>query len=312
MSDIEENVGGEATREPVRVHVPVLPREVVDAMTLSPGMAVVDGTVGAGGHASLIVERIAPNGLLMGLDQDAEILARAEATSERLADVAAGRVRVRFFHLRFSEMRSALAQVGLPACDAVLLDLGVSSLHLDRPERGFSFMHDGPLDMRMDQSRGPTAAEWLQQVSERELARVLFEYGEERYSRRIARAICDARRGLTTTAHLASIVRDAIPGGRRPQRIDAATRSFQAIRIAVNGELDELRAGLAAANDALRPGGRLAVISFHSLEDRIVKHFLREQMDLPFRKPIVAGPDEVAANPRSRSAKLRCGIKRAA
>jgi 16S rRNA (cytosine1402-N4)-methyltransferase len=208
-------------------------------------------------------------------------------------------------------MHEALASIGQSRCDRVLLDLGVSSMQLDRPDRGFSFMADGPLDMRMDASAPDSAADWLAVVGERELADVIYQLGEERHSRRIARAICDARRRapITRTGQLAEIVRGALPAAARHGRIHPATRTFQAIRMHVNDELGELRRGLDAARACLRPGGRLCVITFHSLEDRIVKHYLREHFEVVTKKPVVGMPDEIAENPRARSAKLRCGIR---
>ncbi|MBL8728646.1 MAG: 16S rRNA (cytosine(1402)-N(4))-methyltransferase RsmH [Planctomycetes bacterium] len=302
--------GGDGSRQPV--HRPVLLREVLASLQLSPGLVVVDGTVGAGGHARAIVQAIGSGGVLVGLDRDSEILAAARALL--LADVGGGRAeaRVSLHHLPFSSMREALAAAGQPRCDRVLLDLGVSSLQLDRPERGFSFMADGPLDMRMDASQPTTAADWLATVGETELADTIFRFGEERHSRRIARHLVAVRRRtpIVRTRQLADLVTEALPGGARHGRIHPATRTFQAIRIRLNDELGELERGLQAAHDCLRPGGRLCVISFHSLEDRIVKHFLRARFDVVTKKPIEASGDELRDNPRARSAKLRCGIRR--
>ena len=305
------NAGSHGNRHPV--HQPVLLREVVAMSELREGLLVVDGTVGAGGHARAIVPHIGPDGVLVGLDRDSEILACARAA---LAEVTAagGQPRVSLHHLAHSRMHEALAAIGQSRCDRVLLDLGVSSMQLDRPERGFSFMADGPLDMRMDASAPESAADWLAVVGERELADVIYQLGEERHSRRIARAIVETRKRspITRTGQLAAIVAAAMPAAARHGRIHPATRTFQAIRMHVNDELGELERGLQAACECLRPGGRLLVISFHSLEDRIVKHFLRAHTDVVTKKPIVAMPDELAANPRSRSAKLRCGIVREA
>lgn len=300
--------GGHGERHPV--HRPVLLREVMAILELRSGLVVVDGTVGAGGHARAIVPAIGPDGVLVGLDRDSEILAPARAA---LAAGAAGAgVRISLHHLPHSRMHEALAANGLSRCDRVLLDLGVSSMQLDRPGRGFSFMADGPLDMRMDASAPLTAAEWLASVDERELADVLYRFGEERHSRRIARHLVAARRRspIERTAQLAALVAAALPPAARGGRIHPATRTFQAIRIAVNDELGELERGLRAALDCLVPGGRLAVITFHSLEDRIVKHFLRAHCDVLTKKPIAPTPEEVRANPRARSAKLRCGVRR--
>jgi 16S rRNA (cytosine1402-N4)-methyltransferase len=302
--------GGGGSRQPV--HRPVLLREVLASLELSEGLVVVDGTVGAGGHARAIVQAIGSGGVLVGLDRDSEILAAARALLA--ADVGGGRAgaRVSLHHLPFSRMHEALAAAGQPRCDRVLLDLGVSSLQLDRPERGFSFMADGPLDMRMDGSQPTSAADWLATVGETELADTIFQLGEERHSRRIARHLV-AVRGRppnVRTGQLASLVVEALPGAARHGRIHPATRTFQAIRIRINDELGELERGLQAARDCLRPGGRLCVISFHSLEDRIVKHFLRAHFEVVTKKPIEASGDELRDNPRARSAKLRCAIRR--
>lgn len=299
---------------PVRVHEPVMLPETLEVMDLRSGMTVVDGTVGAGGHAAEFAAAVAPDGWLVGLDQDSEILAHAEAALlEARASQAGPRIALR--HVSYAEVAAVLEEIGLDGCDRVFLDLGVSSLQLDSPVRGFSFMRDGPLDMRMDRAAArPSAADWLRSVRPDELSRVLFEYGEERFARRIASAIVDARRRhpIERTSQLAEIVVRAVPKPARHGRIHAATRTFQAIRIAVNDELGTLARGLEAALTALAAGGRLVVLTFHSLEDRVVKRFLRERTELPFRKPIVASRDECERNPRARSAKLRCGIRRAA
>jgi len=286
----------------------VLLDETIAALELREGLVVVDGTVGAGGHARAIAAAIGPSGMLVGLDRDSEILVSARAALGASAPAGAG-ARISLHHLSYSCMRDALQANGQACCDRVLLDLGVSSMQLDRPERGFSFMADGPLDMRMDTTAGPTAAEWIATVGEQQLADVLFRYGDERYSRRIARAIVESRRRtpIRRTSQLADLVVAALPGAARGGRIHPATRSFQAIRIAVNDELGELERGLQAAVDCLAPDGRLCVISFHSTEDRIVKHFLRAHTRVVTKKPIEAGPDETRRNPRARSAKLRCG-----
>lgn len=301
---------GDGSRQPV--HVPVLLAETLLVLDLGPGLVVVDGTVGAGGHARAIARALGPTGHVIGLDRDSEILDCARAAFVTTEKDAHEQPRVSLFHLASSQMKDALVDVGCSACDRVLLDLGVSSLQLDKAERGFSFMVDGPLDMRMDATAQPTAAEWLRRVDEIELARVLFTYGDERYSRRIARAIIETRRQspLQTTRQLAQLIVRALPMSARHGHIHPATRSFQAIRMAVNGEVAELQSALAAALACLKPGGRLAVISFHSGEDRIVKHFLREHCAVLTKKPIEATPLEVDRNPRSRSARLRCGIAR--
>jgi len=301
--------GDAGSRQPV--HVPVLLRETVAVLELHEGLVVVDGTVGGGGHAKAIVSAVGPSGMLVGLDRDSEILVSARAALEQVEAASAG-ARVSLHHLSFSCMREALQENGQTCCDRVLLDLGVSSMQLDRPERGFSFMADGPLDMRMDNTAARSAADWLAVVPEKELADVLFGYGGERKSRRIARAIVEQRRRapVTRTSQLADLVVRAMPRGMRSGRIHPATRTFQAIRMAVNDELGELERGLEAALDCLRPGGRLAVISFHSAEDRIVKRFLRAHCDVVTKKPVAASAGETARNPRARSAKLRCAVIR--
>ncbi|MBX3462366.1 MAG: 16S rRNA (cytosine(1402)-N(4))-methyltransferase RsmH [Planctomycetes bacterium] len=302
--------GGGGSRQPV--HRPVLLSEVMAALSLREGLVVVDGTVGAGGHARAIVQAIGPDGVLVGLDRDSEILAAARAQLSTPAGDGRAGARVSLHHLPFSDMREALRAAGHDRCDRVLLDLGVSSLQLDRPERGFSFMADGPLDMRMDTSQPTTAADWLARAGEVELADTIFRYGEERHSRRIARHLVAARRRtpIVRTGQLARLVVEALPAPARQGRIHPATRTFQALRIRVNDELGELERGLEAARDCLRPGGRLCVLTFHSLEDRIVKHYLRAHFEVVTRKPTEPSPDEVRANPRARSAKLRCGVRR--
>ena len=290
------------------LHVPVLRREVMDSLELRPGLVVVDGTVGAAGHGRDIVTAISPKGQYVGLDRDSEILARAQAA---LGGAVDARARVSFHSVLYSQMRGVLRELGLPACDRVLLDIGVSSMQIDTPERGFSFQLDGPLDMRMNQATGQPLGAWLQRVSEKELARVIHEYGEEWHSRRIARAIVEARErrgGLHRTLELADVIRRAVPTGRR-QKIHPATRTFQALRIVINDELGELERGLQSSFECLSEGGRLVVITFHALEDRIVKRFMREHMEPAFRRPKAPTHEECRANPRARSAKLRCAIK---
>ena len=296
------------SRQPV--HVPVLLHETVQLLDLAPGLVVVDGTVGAGGHARAIARAIRPGGHLIGLDRDPEILACARAALAQEAEDAVEQVRVSLHHIPFSRVQDALHAEGQPACDRLLLDIGVSSLQLDQAERGFSFMADGPLDMRMDPTGSVDAAQWLAEVDEVELANVLFEFGDERYSRRIARAIVETRKHapIVRTGQLAELIFRAMPGHARHGRIHPATRSFQAIRMAVNDELGELRRALEAAVSCVRPGGRICVITFHSAEDRIVKWFFRERCEVVTKKPVVATDAEIEQNPRARSAKLRCGI----
>jgi 16S rRNA (cytosine1402-N4)-methyltransferase len=293
--------------------------EVLDCLSVRAGGVYVDGTVGSGGHARAVLDRGGPGTVVLGFDRDGEALTR----TRRVLDGADGKVELR--HGNFADLLRQLFEQGRGQVDGVLLDLGVSSEQLDTPERGFSFMRDGPLDMRMDQSAGLSAAELVNTVSEPELAGTIASYGEERASRRIARAIVSERRrqSISTTLQLAGIVEKAVGSSRG--RIHPATRTFQALRIAVNGELDELRRGLESAMLVLRPGGRLVVISFHSLEDRMVKQFMAAHVgrwaarqeggthwvgDAPparhlTRRPVVPSEAECAGNPRARSAKLR-------
>jgi 16S rRNA (cytosine1402-N4)-methyltransferase len=284
-----------------------MPAEVLDALRPAPGGTYVDCTVGAGGHAVAILEASAPGGRLLGIDTDPSALAIAAARLAPFGD------RVRLVQRNFRELQHVLSETQTTAPDGILLDLGVSSMQLDRPERGFSFQADGPLDMRLDQTAGRTAADLVNTLPERELADLIFRYGEERYSRRVARAIVGRRSSarFERTADLAHTVASRVGrGGGRG--IHPATRTFQALRIAVNDELGGLEEVLPQAADALAPGGRLAVISFHSLEDRIVKQFLRsrpETLAILTKKPIVASPEEQRGNPRSRSAKLRFAEK---
>lgn len=291
-----------------RLHIPVLAEEVVAGLGCRPGGVYVDCTVGYGGHAALILERSAPDGQLIGLDQDEAALRAAE---ERLRPYAG---RVRLVRGNFQELKQQLCALGVAEVDGVMFDLGVSSAQLDEPARGFSFLADGPLDMRMDRRASLTAASLVNGLPEQELADLIYRYGEERYSRRIARAIVRARevRPFATTLELADAVRGAVPGPYRHGRIHCATRTFQALRIAVNRELDVLEGALRDAADLLAPGGRLCVISFHSLEDRIAKQTFRALsrgeapcLSVLTKRPIVASDEERAGNPRARSAKLR-------
>ena len=288
------------------LHEPVLVAETLALLDPSRGGLFVDCTVGLGGHTRALIAAGASK--VLGLDRDAEALTIARAA---LADVSD---RVELVHADYREIDKVLDARGIAAVSGTLADLGVSSMQLDGEGRGFSFRRDEPLDMRMDRSQGETAASVIAQVDEEHLANVIFEYGEERYSRRIARAVVEARRvsPVATTGQLAQIVRRAIPR-RGHQRIDPATRTFQALRILVNRELEGLEAFLMSAVRRLMTGARLAVISFHSLEDRIVKHAFRalerSEKTLSVRvltkRPVEAQDEEVARNPRARSAKLR-------
>jgi 16S rRNA (cytosine1402-N4)-methyltransferase len=284
-------------------HKPVLLAEVIAGLLPRRSRCYVDATVGGGGHAAEILRASAPDGRLIGLDWDEEALA---ASRERLGEFGA---RVQLLHANFAELETTLMSVGTTAVDGILFDLGVSSRQFDEPSRGFSFQREGPLDMRMDRTQGITAEQVLRTASERELADIIYRYGEDRRSRVIARRIVAERNSLHTTTQLAQIVERAC--GPRRGKIHPATRAFQALRIYVNHELDNLKRGLESAGRVLKPGGRLAVISFHSLEDRIVKRFLRETPALQIitRKPVSATLEEIEQNPRARSAKLRVAEK---
>ncbi|MEY8386463.1 16S rRNA (cytosine(1402)-N(4))-methyltransferase RsmH [Oscillospiraceae bacterium 38-13] len=301
-------------------HKPVLRDECIAALRIRPGGVYVDGTLGRAGHSREIAKRLT-SGRLICIDRD---MAAIQAAEERLAPWMD---RVRLVHSNFSELESVLADE--EGVDGMLFDLGVSSPQLDDPERGFSYMHDAPLDMRMDQTSPLTAREAVNTWTQEELRRVLFEFGEERYAPAIARAIVRAReaRSIETTLELVDIIRSAMPPAALREKQHPAKRSFQAVRIAVNGELEALTPMLRAAADKLRPGGRLAVITFHSLEDRIVKRTLRELArgctcppDFPvcvcgkkpllrLDKPVTPPAEEIAENPRARSARLRTAEK---
>jgi 16S rRNA (cytosine1402-N4)-methyltransferase len=278
----------------------VLVGEIVQLLAPERGGVFVDCTVGLGGHARALLERGATR--LIGIDRDPAAVDLSRRALAAFAD------RAEVVHADYRELPSVLDERGIGVVNGILADLGVSSLQLDAEGRGFSFRRDEPLDMRMDTSAGPTAAELLATVEEEELANVIYRFGEERHSRRIARALVRARetRPLVTTGQVADVVRQAARV-RGYQRIDPATRTFQALRVWVNRELDGLEEFLAAAAARLQPSGRLAVIAFHSLEDRVVKHTFRrlETVRVLTRRPVIAADQEVADNPRARSAKLR-------
>ena len=289
-------------------HSPVLLEEAMEFLLPTAGGLYCDATVGLGGHASAILRRSSPSGRVVAIDRDGEALARASANLTTFGD------RVVFVHGRFGSIRALLEGAGVPLVDGCLVDLGVSSMQLDSAERGFSFRHGGPLDMRMDQSGGETAAEFLRRADEDEIERILRDLGEERFARKIARAIVEARDGdeLSTTTALSQLIARTI--GRRERNKDPATRTFQALRIALNDELGELEHFLTDAPACLKPGGRLVVISFHSLEDRMVKRSFRAQGGREADQPclriltkhvVTASDEERMRNPRSRSAKLR-------
>ena len=286
------------------IHEPVLTSEVLTYLAPARGGLFVDCTVGLGGHARALLDAGATR--VLGLDRDGEALALASEALRDLGD------RVELVQADYRSLPEVLDARSIRLVDGVLADLGVSSLQLEADGRGFSFRRDEPLDMRMDRAAGPTAADLVNTAGERELADAIFAFGEERYSRRIARAVVEGRRGqrIATTGQLAELVRRAIPY-RGHQRIDPATRTFQALRIWVNRELEGLDRFLVAAVERLRVGARLVVISFHSLEDRIVKHTFRRLerveavLSVLTKRPVVPGEDETARNPRARSAKLR-------
>ena len=301
-------------------HLSVMPEEVLHWLQPHGNGTYLDGTTGGAGHSRLILE-IAPGCRLIGLDRDPAALEKAAEVLSPFGD------RVSLHQTTFDQADSVLQQLGIDRLDGMLLDLGVSSHQLDTAERGFSFRHDAPLDMRMNPQAGVTAADIVNQAEEAELLRIFFEYGEERFSRRIVRKILAQRveEPITRTTQLAELVRGAIPGGNKPSRIHPATRVFQALRIQVNEELDQVKNGVSAGIDLLKPGGRIVVISFHSLEDRIVKHLFRERatgctcpprlpvclcnnqpdVKLLTRKGVRATDAEIEINTRSRSAVLR-------
>lgn len=302
-------------------HVSVMADEVLRFLDPHRGGIYLDGTLGGGGHSCLILEATSPDGILIGLDRDVEALAAAKNNLVEFGDRAILR------QSNFCDMAAQLDQLGIEQLDGILLDLGVSSYQLDSPERGFSFREDGPLDMRMNPAEGVSAAKVVAEAEAGELKRIFRDYGEERWAGKIARAIVMDREQapFTTTLQLAELVSRVVPSSKGPQRIHPATRVFQALRIHVNGELDSLRAGLDAAWNSLKVGGRLVVISFHSLEDRMVKQTFRAlatgcicpprlavcacgkkpAVRVLTRKAIRATADEVNINPRSRSAVLR-------
>lgn len=288
-------------------HIPVLVDEVLELLALEEGMTVVDATVGAGELSSRIAERIGEKGKLLGIDRDPRML---QVAGERLRAYP----QVVLEQSTFSRLREVAAKHGLNKVDAIVADLGMSSIQLDDPKRGFSFRTSGPLDMRMDESESRRAADILNHADELALSELIYRYGEEKFSRRIARAIV-SERPLQNTEQLAALVERVVPrGSGNRRRIHPATRTFQALRIVVNDELGELERVLPAAKDLLKDGGRLGVISFHSLEDRIVKHFFAEgerrgEWQRLTRKPVEPRPEEVAANSRSRSARLRVAQK---
>lgn len=288
------------------MHKPVLRDVVLSYLNLKPGQVVLDATLGSGGHAEAILHAIGPQGFLIGLDQDEEAIKRAQACLEQLE----GRFKLMQINFRFIDQ--ALSSLNIHQVNAVLLDVGVSSEQLENPERGFGIQHTGPLDMRMDQRQTETAAHLIAKEGEYELAKIFREYGEERHANRIARTIVRERvkAPIETTEALKTLIERITPARFRYGRIHPATRVFQALRIAVNDELGALEESLPKAFDCLDFGGRLSVISFHSLEDRIVKHFFLKQKQagvgtIITKKPVRPSDEEIGTNPRARSAKLR-------
>lgn len=290
------------------MHVPVLAEEICHWLIQKPDGIYVDCTLGVGGTSLKILESLGKNACILGMDRDSEALAIAEKT------LAPYRSQVQIYHGNYSHVANFVHQAGFKKVDGIVFDLGVSSLQLDRPERGFSFASDGPLDMRMNQTQGPTAADVVRELPEKELADLFFSCGEERFSRRIAQAIVQARKtyALETTQALVAVIKGAVPHAYRKGRIHCATRTFQALRIRVNQELDLLQPALQSAVSLLKEGGRLCVVAFHSLEDRVVKHTFRAMaggkhpaITVLTKKPVTADQQEIQQNPRARSAKLR-------
>ncbi|MEQ1530454.1 MAG: 16S rRNA (cytosine(1402)-N(4))-methyltransferase RsmH [Methylococcales bacterium] len=301
-------------------HLPVMFAESLQQLAIKPSGIYLDCTFGRGGHSQGILTQLGSEGRLLALDRD------AEAINSGIAQELGGDERFKLLHSSFSRLQTVLADAGLVGnIDGILLDLGVSSPQLDNPERGFSFLRDGPLDMRMDTNNGISAQQWLATVDEKQLVKVLFEYGEERFARRIANAVIETRKttAISTTRQLAKLIEETVPFKDKYKH--PATRTFQAIRIEINHELEELKAVLQQATQVLKPKGRLVVISFHSLEDRIVKRFIRDESGAKFNpgklpikqadiekgllqkigKALKADQQEIAQNPRARSAVMR-------
>ena len=322
MNDTINHGGGSVASDPGGYfpHQPVLYQEILNVLAPESGGVYLDGTLGAGGHAEGILKASAPRGRLLGLDLDPEALAIAR---QRLFDF---QERVTIVQASYRSAADVLAETGWGQVNGIILDLGVSSMQIDQPGRGFSFLGQGPLDMRFNQDSGKSAAGLVNHLGEEELANLIYQYGEERYSRRIARAIVNAR-PIHTTQDLASLIEKAVPGYE--SHIHPATRTFQALRIATNKELETLSAALPGLIECLAPAGRIAIISFHSLEDRIVKQFFKQEskdcicppeqpvctcghtasLKVITKRPVRASEQEIKQNPRSRSAKLRVAEK---
>ena len=302
-------------------HAPVMPDECISNLNIKEDGIYVDGTIGGGGHSSLICSRLSEKGTLIGIDRDMDAL---DASRKRLSEFKCTK---HFVQSNYSGIKRVLDELGISGIDGALLDLGVSSFQLDNPERGFSYMNDAPLDMRMDQNSGFTAGDVVNTYSEKELAKIIRDYGEERWASRIAAFVVRARKekNIETTGELVQIIKNAIPASARRDGPHPAKRTFQAIRIEVNDELGQLKRAVTDFIDVLAPGGRLAIITFHSLEDRIVKEAFNKRAnpctcppELPVcvcgkvadvkkitKKPVIPGDEETETNPRSRSAKLR-------
>jgi 16S rRNA (cytosine1402-N4)-methyltransferase len=291
------------------IHNPVMTEEIIKYLNLKPGKTVIDCTVGAGGHSLNIAERILPTGRIVGIDQDKEILEKAKQNLSRYEN------NIDLIYGNFRELKNLLNDMEIHQVDGILYDLGISSYQLDKPERGFSFNNEGPLDMRMDRNLQITAFDLINNLPKDEISKILYKYADERYSRKIASSIVKHRQKqpISTTKQLEDIVKRSIPY-RGNQRINPATRTFLALRIAVNNELESLDISLTQAIDLLKEEGRICVISFHSQEDRIVKHKFKEyarkkELKILTKKPLRPKGEEIEKNPRSRSAKLRAAMK---
>ncbi len=313
---------------PSTVHIPVLLQEVIQWSGLerprTESRTVVDGTLGGGGHAWHLIQALQPHDFLIGIDRDAGAIERVTELFDRLlppnvesapnqptiqSETTRSTCRIRLIQSSYRELPSLMVDHAIPKADCILLDLGLSSDQLEDTSRGFSFRTGGTLDLRFCTDEGISAADLLAKIDEKELADIIYQFGEERFSRRIARAIVERRRHspVRTAEELADLVHRCVPGGKIHGRIDSATRTFQALRIAVNNELEHLKTAIERLPDCLAPGGRLLILSFHSLEDRIVKHAMREcdRLQVLTKKPILPSDAETYENPRSRSAKLR-------
>lgn len=293
---------------PESIHIPVLLNEVIDGLGVSEGQTIVDGTFGGGGHSQAIADRVGETGRVFGFDRDPEAV-------DRFAEQGSSRETIRVFHCSYTQIPQVLKELGHPPVAGILLDLGLSSDQLDDDDRGFSYGVDGPLDLRFNPDEGEPAWKMIDRMSAEHLANLIYEFGEERFSRRIARTIVEQRRNkqpVRSAKDLADAVARSVPSSYRHGRIHPATRTFQALRIAVNDELKQLQSALRLLPDCLHVGGRLAIISFHSLEDRLVKVAFRNDTRLQpvTKRPVLPSETEIMQNPRSRSAKLRIAERR--